>query len=408
MTPERKKKITLWIIGVATACIVIFLGIQNLSTVADAVAWCFSLVSSLAIGLGFALVLNVPMSFFESKLFRKTKKRILVALRRPIAYVTSLLLILAALAGIVWLVIPELVEAVTTLVETAINYINKINSMSTEEIAELPFGNVLLNTNWNEILSNLKDWLKNQGSNIVGTAFGTISTLVSGIFDLVISFVFSVYILFSKEKLKNGISRVIRVWMPERIGAYTIHVFSVLGRNLRSFVFGQSLEAVIIGVLCTIGMLILRLPYAAPVGALIGVTALIPILGSYIGAAVGAFLIVTVSPMKAVVFLIFLIILQQLEGNLIYPRVMGSKVKLPGMWILAAVTIGGGIAGPLGMLLSVPIASTLYVLIGEATDAKAARLGIDAVAEKANEPECPTEAEEQEISENNDESSEPR
>ena len=144
--------------------------------------------------------------------------------------------------------------------------------------------------------------------------------------------------------------------------------FDEMHSNFRNFVSGQALEAVILSTLCMIGMLILQLPYIPMVGALVGVTALIPVVGGFIGAVIGTFMILTVDPVKAVIFLAFLIILQQLEGNLIYPRVMGSRVKLPAMWILAAVTVGGGLAGPVGMLLGVPIASTAYVLLREATE----------------------------------------
>ena len=386
MTPDRKKKLALWIIGVAAACILIFLGVQNIDKVAAAVSWCFGLVSSLVIGLAMALIINVPMSFFEKIFWPRAKKKVAKGLRRPVAYIVSIILILAVLAGIIWLVIPELVEAITAIVTWIIDFITKLNSMSEAEIAELPFGEFILGIDWNKILETLKNWLKTEGGALVGTAVGTVGTLFGVIFDFFISVVFSVYILFSKEKLKAQCVRIVRVWVPSKFGTWFIHACSVLGGSLRNFVFGQSLEAVIIGVLCMLGMLILDIPYAAPVGALVGVTALIPIVGSFIGAIVGAFLIVTVSPIKAVIFIVYLIILQQIEGNLIYPRVMGSKVNLPGMWILAAVTVGGGIAGPVGMLLSVPLASTLYVLVNEATDKREARLTSEAV-NTTEEPE---------------------
>lgn len=161
--------------------------------------------------------------------------------------------------------------------------------------------------------------------------------------------------------------RLIHAWLPKKTGISLIHIVSVCNVSFRNFIAGQATEAIILGTLCTIGMLILRLPYAPMVGALIGVTALIPIVGAYIGAITGAFLILTVSPLKAFVFIIFLIILQQIEGNLIYPRVVGSRVNLPAMWVLAAVTVGGNLSGPVGMLLGVPAASAVYELLKEAT-----------------------------------------
>lgn len=375
-TPEKKKKLTRWLIGIASACILIFLGVQNINVVANAVSWVAGLIMPLILGFAFALILNVPMRFFESHIWSKTKKKGLQKLRRPVSFIISLVLIIGVLVGVVWLVIPELVNAVKLIVQSVIDFVNKLSSMDKSALADLPFGSILLNTDWDKILDTLQNWLKNQSGTIVNTAVGTIGSLVGGIFDFFISFVFAIYILFSKDKLKAQAKRMIRVWLPKNFGEWSIHAASVASQNFRNFVSGQTLEAVILGVLCMIGMLILRIPYAPMVGVLIGVTAFIPIIGAFIGGAVGAFMILTVDPFKAVVFLIFLVILQQLEGNIIYPRVMGSRVELPGMWIMAAVTIGGGIAGPIGMLLSVPTASTMYILAREATDNREKKIAV--------------------------------
>lgn len=367
-TPEKRKKLSRWLIGIATACILIFLGVQNIDVVAHAASWVMGLIMPLILGFAFALILNVPMRFFESHIWSKTKRSMLRKLRRPLSFLISLVFIIGILAGVIWLVIPELVDAVKVIIQSVIDLINKLSAMNETELAELPFGNVLLNTDWDNLLNTLQSWLKNQSGTIVNTAVGTISSLVGGIFDFFISFVFAIYILFSKDKLKTQAKRLIRVWLPKNIGERMIHAATVANINLRNFVAGQSLEAVILGILCMIGMWIFGFPYAPMVGALVGVTALIPVVGGFIGACVGAFMIMTVDPIKAILFLVYIVILQQLEGNLIYPRVMGSRVNLPSMWILAAVTIGGGIAGPVGMLLSVPVTSTIYVLVREATD----------------------------------------
>lgn len=370
VTPEKRKKLTRWFISIATACILIFLGVQNIGVVANAVSWVTGLIMPLILGAAIALILNVPMRFFESHILSKTKKKGLQKLRRPLSFLISLVLIISVLAGVIWLVIPELVDAVKVIVQGIINFVNKLSAMDEAELAELPLSNILLNTDWDKLLDSLQTWLKNQSGAIVNTAVDTIGSLVGGIFDFFISFVFAIYMLFSKDKLKAQVKRLVRVWFPKNFGEWSIHAVSVAKINFRNFISGQSLEAVILGVLCMVGMWIFGFPYAPMVGALVGVTALIPVVGGFIGAGVGAFMILTVDPIKAVLFLVFIIVLQQLEGNLIYPKVMGSRVNLPGMWILAAVTIGGGIAGPVGMLLSVPIASTAYVLFKEATDKK--------------------------------------
>lgn len=374
LTPEKRKKIAKWIIGIAAVCIVIFLGLQNIDVVGRVTSKCIGLIMPLILGFVFALILNVPMSFFESHLWSKSKKQSLQKLRRPTAFIISLVLIVGIIVGVVWLIIPELVAAVKLVAQGVIGFIDKIRGLSQAELAKIPFGSMLLEVDWDKILNTMQTWLKNQSGTIVNTAVGTVGSLVGGIFDFFVAFVFAIYILFGKDKLKMQASRLIHVWMPNKFAEWFIHASSVASQNFRNFVSGQTLEAVILGTLCMIGMAILRIPYAPMVGALIGVTALVPVVGAFIGGAIGAFVILTVEPIKAVVFLIFLAVLQQLEGNIIYPRVMGSRVNLPGMWILAAVTVGGGIAGPIGMLIAVPIASTVYVLVREATDSREKRI----------------------------------
>ena len=192
--------------------------------------------------------------------------------------------------------------------------------------------------------------------------------MLSSTVTSLVGLVFAVYLLSGKEKLKRQACRLIRVWLPQNMGGIMIHISSVCGDVFHRFVADQFLEALILGTLCMLGMVILRIPYAPMVGALIGVTALIPVVGAFVGTIIGAVMIMTVSPLKAVVFVIFLLILQQVEGNLIYPRVVGAKINLPAIWVLAAVTVGGNLAGPLGMFLGVPAASAAYTLIREATD----------------------------------------
>lgn len=374
LAAEKRKKLTFWIVGVVAACILIFLGVQNIGVVSKAVKWCIQLVSPLILGFALAFILNVPTRFFERHLWKNAHKPFLKKIRRPVAFLLSVITIIGVAVGVIWLVVPELAEAVKIIAQVTIDFINKIKATPKAELAEMPLGNMLLEIDWDNLIDKLQNWLKNQSGAIANTAVGTVSSIVGGVVDFFIAFVFAIYILFSKEKLKSQASRLVKAWLPERFSGWLLHASSVASINFRNFISGQSLEAVILGVLCMVGMLILRIPYAPTVGALVGVTALIPVVGGFIGAIVGAIMILTVSPMKAVIFVIYLLILQQLEGDLIYPKVMGSRVNLPAIWILAAVTIGGEIAGPLGMLLSVPIASTAYVLIKEATLNRESRL----------------------------------
>ncbi len=370
LNSSKMKKLAKWLVGVVAVCILIYLGVKNINTLARSVAYIFKLFRPLILGLVFALILNVPMSFFERIFWPNAKKKLWIKLRRPIAFVTSLVMILGILTGIVVLVIPELTEAVTITAKGVIDFAKKLSRLDKNSELYRFFDGILLNIDLNNFITSIQTWVANIGSGIMNTAVGRVTALFGGIVDFFIAIVFAVYILFSKKTLKRQTARLIRAWTPDSIGGWIIHASGVASRVFRSFVSGQTIEALILGTLCMLGMLILRIPYAPMVGALVGITALIPVVGAFIGAGVGAFMILTVDPWKALIFLIFLIVLQQIEGNIIYPKVMGTRVNLPAMWILAAVTVGGGLAGPIGMLLGVPVASTAYILIREATEAK--------------------------------------
>ncbi len=373
-----------WILGIAAACILIYLGIQNLGVVANAVAWVFDLLTPLLLGIAFALIVNVPMRFIESHLFAKAQKPVWLKLRRPLSILLASLFILGILACVFGLVIPALVNAVKILADSVATIVKDFSAMSMEDLQSIPFGNTILNIiqsiDWQKPFEAIETFLGNQGGNIMNTALNTITTVLGGVLNvfltLFISVIFSIYILFHKGTLKMQLRRLIEIWLPKRFSAPLIHAASVASGVFRNFVAGQTLESVILGILCIIGMLILQIPYAPMIGALISVTALIPIVGPIVGTVIGAFMILMVSPIKAIIFIIFMLVLQQLEGNIIYPKVMGSSVNLPAMWVLAAVTIGGGLAGAVGMLLGVPVVSTIYILVKEATDKREAASGI--------------------------------
>lgn len=370
ISPEKKRKFTKWLIGIAAAYILIFLGVQNIGSVANAFYWCMDIVMPLLIGCAIALIVNVPMDFFERHLWKNAKKKLAAKLRRPIAFALALVLVVGIFVGVVAIVLPTLIDTISVIVDSAIRIVGQINSMNKEELAELPFGDVLSSINWTKLLDSAKSWLTNSAGTITNTVFGTITSLVGGIMDAFVSLVFAAYILFGKERLARQARRIIQVWLPKNIGEMICHTVSILKVNFKSYIFAQFFEAIILGVLCFIGMLIFGFPYAGMISVMVGVTALIPIVGGFIGGGVGAFMMLATDPVKTLWFVAFFLILQLIEGNLIFPNVVGSHVYLPGMWILVAVTIGGGIGGPVGMLLSVPIASTAYMLFKEATENK--------------------------------------
>lgn len=378
------KQYSKWIIGIGAVLILLFLGVANLGSVTDAIKGFVGLFTPLIIGFFMALILNVPMRFFESHMWPKSKKKFPQKIRRPVAFILSLVLILGILTGVMLLVVPEVVDAIKIFVKSTMSIINELAKLKKDQgLESLPFGSILAKINWSEIATNVEKWIKQQSGTIVNGAMDTVIAVVGGVIDFVFAVIFSIYILFSKETLKNHARRLVRAWLPEKGGNYLVHASSVANSTFRSFVAGQTIEAFILGSLCALGMFLLRIPYAPMVGALVGVCSLIPVVGAFIAGGIGAFMIFTESPLKALIFIIFLIILQQLEGNLIYPKVVGSQVKLPAIWVLAAITVGGALAGPVGILLGIPVASTAYVLVREATEKREKKLGI---AKKAEEP----------------------
>lgn len=366
------RKITKWLIGVVTACILIYLAVRHLDMIASGVVWLVNLALPLWVGIIMALVLNVPMRPIERKLHLKKEKA-----RRPIAILLSLVLVLGLFIGVAFLVVPEIANTIRLIAQVMMSGIDQAASWEqTIDFSTIPFGEILqqIDVDWIQLKRELEQWTISQRNVLLRQAAETASSIAGILMNFFLGLVFSIYILANKETLKKQTLRLINAWLPPKLGAALIHIVSVCNRSFRNFIAGQATEAVILGTLCTVGMLILRLPYAPMIGALVGVTALIPIVGAFIGTIVGAFLILTVNPFQALIFVVFLIVLQQLEGNLIYPKVVGAKVNLPAIWVLAAVTIGGSLAGPLGMLLGVPAASAAYELVREITIKREGRL----------------------------------
>lgn len=383
--PKTRKTLTKWAVGTIAACILIFLGVRYISAIAIAVQWLYELVKPLLIGTLLAMILSVPLDFIEKWLFRKKPTPRKEKARRPVAILLSILFVIGIFVGIAVLVIPELTGAISIVVTSVTNGMEQLAAMeSTADLSQIPFAAQLANfdIDWLQLKQQLENWIQQISIMVLDGTANALGSIASSVLDGVVAFVFSIYILANKETLTRQISRLARAWLPERFVNSMSHVCSVCADVFRQFIVGQTTEAVILGSLCGIGMAILRIPYAPMVGALVGVTALIPYVGAFIATIVGAFMILTVNPFKALVFVIYLLALQQVEGNLIYPRVVGAKINLPAMWVLAAITVGGNLAGPFGMLLGVPAASAAYALLREATEKREQQFREKAAVEK--------------------------
>lgn len=375
MLIENKQQLKLigkWLIRIFVSCTLIYLGIRHIDTLAGATAWLLDLFLPLIWGIALALIFNVPMRPIEKRLFphnRKFKK-----LRRPLAIALSLLLIFGLFIGIAFLVIPALADAAVIVTENLTLLFTRLTDTDRNIIlSRLPFCGWLENysINWEHLNTQLRQRTGTFREQSVDIAISTLLSVIDIITNFFVGLAISIYLLFHKEKLKRQTGHLIHVWLPERIGQNLIHISSVCIATFQHFIAAQAIESVILGSLCMLGMLILRLPYAPMIGALIGVTALLPIIGAYIGAAAGTFVLYTVSPYKAFLFLIFLFLLQQLEGDWIYPKVIGARINLAPIWVLIALTIGGRLCGIPGMFFGVPAFSAAYALLKEATQKRA-------------------------------------
>ena len=320
----------------------------------------FGAAMPLLIGAAIAYILNILMSAYERHFFVKSTKPWMKRIRRPVCMVGALLTLTAIVALVLVLVVPQLGSCFRLIAALLPEFMNEVlkkveewGVFSEETIA------LLESIDWQSWVSRILSGL--------GDVVTVVATAVSSVFSAVITgllaLIFSFYVLLGKERIAGQLRRLAARYLKENWCRKLDYVLEILDDCFHRYIVGQCTEAVILGLLCAVGMTILRLPYAGMIGALVAVTALIPVAGAWIGAGVGAFLIVMVDPFQSLVFLIFILILQQLENNLIYPRIVGSSIGLPGIWVLAAITVGGGVLGVTGMLLGVPLTAAIYRIL---------------------------------------------
>lgn len=342
--------------------------LRNIGIVKNAIVSIFSILSPFLLGAGIAFILNIPMSCFEKLWKTKTSKKGTVKkskIKRPISILISLILILFIISFIIKLVIPQLISVIVMFAGNIPDLAYDIKEWAlslTQQYPDVRDQISSIEINWDQMINELMNFAKNFAGSLVTSSIGFVTSVIGGIFDAIVSLVFAIYILMSKEKLAEQLKKIVRAYFSEEKANDILEVCALSKNTFTNFITGQCTEAVILGTLCFLGMLVLRLPYAATIAILVGVTALIPIVGAFIGIIIGAILILSVSPIKAVIFIVFLVILQQIESNAIYPKVVGDSVGLPGMWVLVAVVVGGSLGGMLGLLLGLPSVSVLYAI----------------------------------------------
>lgn len=359
------KKIDLKIVtSVAAAIIAVYLATRYWPNIASVLGSVLSAATPIIFGFVVAYPINILMAFYERHFFPKSNKEAVIKLRKPVCLIAAVISIIGVVAMVVVLVAPQFVACIKMLfakIPPAIDFV--IEKFNENEFLSKNVVGALTEFDWKTKLADMTEKIAAGIGSTFEAAFTAISSVFTTIANVVITIIISLYVLIERDKLMRQVKKIASHYLPEKVFKKLYHVTYVLNESFHKFIVGQCLEAVILGTLCTIGMFILRIPYAPMIGALMGFTALIPIFGGLIGAGVGAFLILMDSPIKALMFIVFVIILQQIEGNLIYPKVVGSSTGLPGLWVLAAVTIGGSVSGIIGMLVAVPVAATVYKLI---------------------------------------------
>lgn len=337
----------------------------------DILGFVFGILFPFILGGAIAFVLNVPMSFIERHLFpeeRREKSKGMKKLARSVSMLIVLFAVIAVIGLVMFVVLPQLASTFAGLGKSIQAFIPQV-----QEWADQLFHNNdeimnwvnSLEFDWNKIMNAVIDFFRNGAGSVLNSTLTAARSIVSGLTTFFISFVFAVYILLQKEKLSVQAKKVLFAFARKGRAEATLEVLALTYNTFSSFLTGQCVEAVILGSMFVVTMTILKLPYALLVGILIAFTALIPIFGAFIGCVVGAFLIFMVDPVKALIFIVMFLVLQQIEGNLIYPHVVGSSVGLPSIWVLAAVTIGGNLLGIVGMLIFIPLVSVVYALFRE-------------------------------------------
>lgn len=354
-----------WKVGVSI--FILFLCINYWKTVAGTISVLIGAMSPLFIGIAIAYILNILMAFYEKYYFVKfSEKKIVSKTKRGVCMCLSIITMLGVIAILVYMIIPELVACFEMLLDKAPKIINDIpNNPYIKEFMPKDIMKQLNNLNWDEYAHKISDFLTTGALGAVDTVANVATSVLSSLVSAVLGFIFAIYFLMSKEKLVGQLKRVLKTFLKEKWYNKIMYYSKMTDECFHQYIVGKIIDAVILGGMCAVGMAIFRFPYAVMIGALIGFTALIPVAGAYIGGGIGAFMIFTVSPIKALLFIIFLVILQQIEGNLIYPKIMSNSVGLPGVWVLAAITVGGSLCGVLGMLIAVPVVAVAYQILQE-------------------------------------------
>ena len=368
LNKENLKKIR----GIILFTIFVLVALWNFKLVFEGIKFLWSVISPFVLGGVIAFIVNIPMTFLEGKIFGKAKvakskkSKWANKLARPLSLVLTWLAIIGIIAIVVLVVVPELGRTILGLGKTIQDFMPQVQKWAIElfqDNEEIVKAISDIDFQWDELLGNVVDFLRNGAGSVLDTTMEAAKSIISGVTTFFIAFVFSIYFLLQKEKLGEQVKKLMCAFMPEDWKNILLALGTVVNKSFTNFFTGQCLEAVILGLMFLVVMAILQLPYALLISVLIAFTALIPMFGAFIGCGVGALLIFMISPVKALIFIIIFLVLQQIEGNFVYPHVVGNSVGLPSIWVLVAVTVGANLMGVVGMLIFIPLMSVVYTML---------------------------------------------
>ena len=368
LNKENLKKIR----GLILFTIFVLVALWNFELVFDGIRFLWGVIFPFVLGGVIAFIVNIPMTFLEGKIFGKLrvakgkKRKWADKLARPLSLILTWIVILGIIAVVVLVVVPELGRTVLGLGKTIQDFVPQVQKWAIElfqDNEEIVKAISEINFKWDELLGNMVDFLRNGAGSVLDTTMEAAKSIITGVTTFFIAFVFSFYVLLQKEKLGEQVKKLMCAFMPEDWRNIFLALGTVVNKSFTNFFTGQCLEAVILGLMFLVVMAIFRLPYALLISVLIAFTALIPMFGAFIGCGVGALLIFMISPVKALIFIIVFLVLQQIEGNFIYPYVVGNSVGLPSIWILVAVSVGASLMGITGMLIFIPLMSVVYTML---------------------------------------------
>lgn len=378
------------ILLIITFAVVLYTVAQNLAAIYGAVATVWNVFGVVITGLAMAFVLNVPLKLFENRVFygmSEDRRPYVRKMRRPVSLVCALVVTLGVIVILIAVIMPQLTATVAEVASQLPDYINSVVQWLRDFLSG--FGITVdaledFSVDWEQVFSDLTTYLKEGSANVLESAASAGSSVVSTVTDVggsVISTVMNtflglivaVYVLAQKERIGHFMKRCIDAFLPHRASSAISRIASMASETFSNFVAGQFTDSCILGVLCYVCMRIFRFPYPEVISVVIGVTSLVPMVGSFVGEVIGALLILIVSPIKALLFIVMVLAIQQVDGAFIYPRIVGKSVGLPGVAVFCAVIVGGNVAGVLGSLLGVPVCALLYALLREAVDARQKR-----------------------------------